>query len=258
MPANAERREPVAEGEAHRDADTPNPENTSDRERDNESVSTLEEGDQKKDKYDRSGPHPIIGLIIFLVLQFIAILLLCVATPIELFTLNDTWRDLIFPSLVGTNEKLCVTAWGMKAGCRSTGYYNRDYTTNFCYRVRTNFRVIEAFFLMSLAFMVFAFIAALFSVCQKVGKGSVGALSVFAVMVCVIPWGVVAGMYWQKPCCETDYWHTPQQVRVCVFSNGSQDVPPFKDMGSYGAGFGLTVTAWCLQVVASIFAFLPI
>lgn len=253
-------REPTGADDHHEKKNT-SPEHADEVEKHTDDGSENSDTPKKKDKYDRSGPHPIVGLIIFLVLQFLALLLLTVATPLEMFTLDDTWRDQIFPGLAGSDKKLCVTAWGMKEGCRSAKYYNRDFTNNFCSRVRLDFKIVEAFCIMAIAFMAIALITSIFSICQKVGKGSVGALGVFAAMLCLIPWGVLAGMYWQKPCCETYDWHTPQQQKVCVFSPFSnawnKDVPPFKDMGKYGPGFGLIVASWALQVVGCVFVFLP-
>lgn len=220
-------------------------------------------GDMDKNRYDKKGPHPITGLIIYTVLQFVALLFVVVATPIEMFTIGDEWRDRIYPELAGTDKTLCVTAWGMKAGCRSTRYHNRDYTRTFCSRMRLNFKIVQAFCIIAIGFMSFGLLLGVASIMHKVGKGSVGAIATFAMLCCLMPWGIMGGMYWQLPCCETDDWYLPTQRTTCYFDVQAPaaatglDVPAFGKMGKYAAGFGLIVTAWCLQVIAVVFAFLP-
>ncbi|KAL7694907.1 amastin [Lotmaria passim] len=216
---------------------------------------------KKKDKYDRGGEHPTIGLMVYVVLQFITMLFVVIATPIQLFKINNDWRDKIYPELVGSKKRLCVSAWGMKLGCNQKGYYNRDFTHTFCYRVRLDFKIVEAFCLMTICFMVLGLALGILSIFQKVSKGATGAIGAFAMVLCLIPWGIIAGMYYQKPCCETTGWNTDNKVRNCVGNNTNirnEDIPGFKHMGSYGAGFGLLVAAWAIQVVAIAFAFAPL
>lgn len=173
-----------------------------------------------------------------------------------MYKLNNRYRDRIYPELTGTTTPICVTAWGMKRGCRSTGYYSRDYTTDFCYKVRVNFRVVEAFCIMTIVSMIIALAFGLMSIMQIVGKGPTGTIAVIATFFAVIPWGIVAGMYNQLPCCQTWFGVTPQNTTdfdvyytFCSGTNqtwGNETVPKFKQMASYGAGFGLLVTAFTL------------
>ncbi|KPA80047.1 putative amastin [Leptomonas pyrrhocoris] len=215
----------------------------------------------KKNKYDRGGKHPVVGLIIYCVLQFVALLFVVIATPIAMFKMNNEWRNKVYPQLASSSKQLCVSAWGMKLGCSQTGYYNRDFTHTFCYRVRVNFKVVEAFCIMTIGFMVLGLAMGLLSVMQKVTKGSAGAIGAFAMLLCIVPWSIIAGMYYQKPCCETTGWNTDNKVRNCQGNNTNivnEDIPGFKTMGNYGPGFGLLVAAWALQVVGIVFAFAPL
>ncbi|KPI84070.1 amastin-like protein [Leptomonas seymouri] len=224
------------------------------------STESEEEKVVKKDKYDRGGKHPIVGLIVYSVLQFIALLLVVVATPISMYKMNDGWRDKLYPELASSSKQLCVSAWGMKLGCNQKGYHNRDFTSTFCYRVRVNFKIVEAFCIMTIGFMVFGLVMGILSIFQKVGKGATGSIGTFAMVLCVVPWGIIAGMYYQKPCCETTGWGTNDKSVNCRGNNTNivdEDIPGFKDMGSYAAGFGLLVAAWAIQVVAIVFAFVP-
>jgi hypothetical protein len=230
---------------------------------DNQSQSGSENGSEepnKKSKYDRGGEHPVIGLIIYVILQFITLVLVVVATPISMFKMNDEWRNKVYPELNSSSKKLCVSAWGMKLGCNQKGYYNRDFTHTFCYRVRLDFKLVEAFCLMTIAFMVLGLVLGICSIFQLVGKGATGSIGTFAMVMCLIPWGIIAGMYYQKPCCETTNWNTGAKVRDCRGNNTNinEDIPGFKHMGSYGPGFGLLVAAWAIQVVAIAFAFAPL
>lgn len=214
---------------------------------------------KKIDKYARGGDHPIIGLIVFTVLQFVALLLVVVATPIGMFEINPTWKAKLY-GLPASGSNICVTAWGMRNGCGSTGYYNRDFTHTFCYRVRVNFKIVESFCIMTIGFMMIGLVMGVLAIFQKVGKGATGAIGAFGMVLCIIPWGVVAGMYHQKPCCETNGWNTDAKTTVCTGNNTrlTEDVPPFKTMGKFGAGFGLLVAAWAIEVIAVVFAFAPL
>lgn len=225
-----------------------------------EAASEKEE-DATENKYDRNTKHPVIGLYIYIVLQFVSLILVVVATPISMLKINDTWRDKIYPELAGDSRQLCVSAWGMKLGCNQKGYYRRDYTHAFCYRVRVNFKIVEAFCLMTIGFMVLGLVLGLCSSFHMVGKGATGSIGTFAMVMCLIPWGVIAGMYYQKPCCETTGWNTDSKATDCRGNNTNivdEDIPGFKTMGSYGAGFGLLVAAWAIQVIAIAFAFAPL
>lgn len=220
-----------------------------------------EEEPKKANKYDRGGAHPIIGLIIYTVLQFITLLFVVVATPISMFKINNEWRDKVYPELTGKSEKLCVSAWGMKLGCNQKGYYKRDFTHAFCYRVRVDFKIVEAFCIMTIGFMVLGLALGICAIFQKVSKGATGSIGTFAMVTCIIPWGILAGMYYQKPCCETTNWNTDHKMTDCRGNNTNivgEDIPAFKHMGSYGPGFGLLVAAWAVQVVAIAFAFAPL
>ncbi|KAK7199849.1 Amastin surface glycoprotein [Novymonas esmeraldas] len=176
-----------------------------------------------------------------------------------MFELNRTWRVKLYGPTTST-KSLCVTAWGMKDGCNTARYYNRDFTHTFCYRVRVNFKLVEAFCIMTIGFMSLGLIMGILAVFHKVSKGATGAVGTFAMVLCIIPWGIVAGMYHQKPCCETNGWNTDNKVTICTGNNtrlGAEDVPPFKTMGKFGAGFGLIVASWAIQVIALVFAFVP-
>lgn len=213
-------------------------------------------------KFADAKKHPIIGLIIFTVLQFIALLFYVVATPIEMFTLNDEWTKRIYPEIT-EDKRICVTAWGLKLGCRTRSYYSRDYSTAFCFRVRVNFRVVEAFCIMNIAFMTFGFIFGFLSLFQKVAKNTAAAISILTTVTAMIPFCVLAGMYHQLPCCESTYEDDMLVSRDCTFERPinpslfNEEVPRFKTMGKYGAGFGLIVTAFALQFVGSVFAVAP-
>lgn len=210
----------------------------------------------KMDSLDKT--HPTMALAIFVVIQFICILFMTIATPIGMFKIDDEWRDQIYPSY-GGKDRLCVTAWGMKMGCGTKDYYHRSFTHAFCYRVRINFKVVEALSIMTISFMTITFIMGIFSLFQMVGKMLTAAMGVFCMILCLIPWCVLAGMYHQLPCCNTI-----KGVRDCSFYPEHENlflrgkyVPRFKTMGSYGPAFGLIVTAWTLQLIASVIAFLP-
>ncbi|CAD2219197.1 hypothetical protein AGDE_13868 [Angomonas deanei] len=116
---------------------------------------------------------------------------------------------------------------------------------------------------MTIGFTTLSLICGILSICHVVGKGTAAALGTFSALMGVIVWGIAAGMYYQKPCCETTNWLNPNKETTCFFTsqlNGDLeevDVPAFKHMGKYGPAFGLAVTAWAVMVLGTIFAYLP-
>lgn len=204
--------------------------------------------------------HPIICIVIYCFLQAISLILMVVATPLEMFILNSYWTGRLYPALAGSPRSICVTAWGMKHGCRSNHYYNRDYTHTFCYRVRVNFKIVEAFCIMCIFFMLVGLILGCLAVLDHVSRGAVAAVAGTAMFFAIVPWGVIAGQFNQLPCCRGMYLDGVRQSVTCASQNPNvlETLPPFHRMGRYATGFALLVISWIFQVFAIITILIPL
>ncbi|CAJ1025785.1 Amastin surface glycoprotein, putative [Leishmania lindenbergi] len=168
--------------------------------------------------------HPLIGAIISTALQFLVFLFVLVATPISQFE-----------SVMGPG---CFTLFGFKSHCSSLSVDTTGTAAFGCAQRRNNmnggavFAIISLF--TTLAALVLVVMLLLRIPCTVPFALLFAALSVFTIL---ISWACVAGAFTIKMC--GDRW-----------SNFAM---------KYGPGFGLMVTAWCLQianvVVLSIISF---
>ncbi|KAK7199375.1 amastin-like surface protein-like protein [Novymonas esmeraldas] len=156
---------------------------------------------------------PFIGAVVFTVLQFIVFLFVIVATPVAQFDPKS-----------GSG---CWTLFGFKNSCGSPGL-DRTGTAAFgCVQRRNNMNGGAAFAIISifttLVALVFGVLMLLRISCAVFLPLLFTCLSVITIL---ISWACVAGAY---------------SIKMCnvYFYNGV----------NYGAGFGLMVTAWCLQVI---------
>lgn len=165
---------------------------------------------------------PAIGAMVFTVVQFIIFLFVVVATPISMF--DSGFRS-------------CFTLWGFKPDCHKTHYVARGISAFGCGQRRNNMNGGAAFAIVSI---VMTLITLIFGILIIVNVKCVRMIPlVLCVLSCItilISWACVAGVY---------------SISMC---NGSGSFLPgaFKRYIVYGAGFGLMVTAWVLQVLNTI------
>ncbi|EPY31138.1 amastin-like protein [Angomonas deanei] len=216
---------------------------------------------KKVTRRDLDDRHPIGGLVVYTILCLAALVLIVVATAIEWFVLNDEYSSIVVPNR-DPNEPICVTAWGLKNGCRRKAYVHKSLLTTFCSNVRSEFEVMATFSILTIIFTTFSLLCGIFAICHVLTKGLATALAALSAATCLIAWIIPTNMYHQKPCCIT-HWLTPDKMKTCYFTSALNpalaltDVPPFKEMGKYGPGYGLCVAAWVVLVIAAIFARLP-
>ncbi|TPP42737.1 Amastin surface glycofamily protein [Leishmania donovani] len=170
-----------------------------------------------------------LGVIIYVVLQFIAFLCVLIGTGVDMFYIKPG---------AGGGAKICVTLWGAKSDCRGPKVTNpSDKRWELCPRIRNNFRVGQAFavitiFVYGLAFL-FGFL--LLYCCSGFRWPCLALNIVGAVTACVV-WAVMAVTYRIKePKCE--------ELSIAFV---------------YGTGFGLFVFAWILGILDIIFLMVPL
>ncbi|CAJ1004986.1 putative Amastin surface glycoprotein [Leishmania naiffi] len=96
-------------------------------------------------------------IIVYLILQFIAFMLVLVGTPLEMFRSRSSS---IF------NETPCVLLWGLKRSCRSIVYAaTSDDLWVMCPSRRTQFRVARVFVVMTIDMYCAAFVLGIIMLC---------------------------------------------------------------------------------------------
>ncbi|CAJ1039301.1 putative Amastin surface glycoprotein [Leishmania shawi] len=134
----------------------------------------------------------------------------------------------------GASKLACVTSWGLKNDCNNNHYDYRS-TSITCARSRQLFQVAQAFYII-------AVIVSFLGIKAKVALIVLGFLEV---VVALIPW-----------VCMTAVWHNDYCGQSTVMINASSGKANGVPYGSVlrtafkmSAGYGMTVTAWCVQVV---------
>ncbi|KPA82130.1 amastin-like protein [Leptomonas pyrrhocoris] len=177
-----------------------------------------------------------VGIVIYCILQFIAFLFLLVGTPIDMFRAKN--EDTI-------GNKPCLTMWGTKEKCYSTKYDIRpDDLFVLCKERRDRFRAAEAFAIIHIVVYLVACILGFVQLCCcSCLRWACLALNILGITSC-ISWAIMADLYLRNSSASLTW-------------SGSPNCYKFNLAFKYGAGFGLLVTAWCLNIVAMVFLMLP-
>ncbi|CBZ40960.1 uncharacterized protein [Leishmania mexicana MHOM/GT/2001/U1103] len=168
-------------------------------------------------------------LLVYVILQFIAFLLVLVATPMEMFRQKDVSPDGSF---------FCYTLWGFKFNCRSLDYDVpiHEVFTN-CPVLLHRFRAAQAFAIISIFVYGAAFILGLILLfCSPSLRMVCLALNIVGIATLCVVWAAMAVTY--------NTYDGPQCLRVNIFLK-------------YGAGFVLFVIAWILDIINTVILLLP-
>ncbi|KAG5493074.1 hypothetical protein GH5_01803 [Leishmania sp. Ghana 2012 LV757] len=170
-----------------------------------------------------------IGLILYVILQFIAFLLVLVGTPLDMF--RGSGEQVI-------NKKACITLWGFKNDCHSSKYDNRsDELWASCPGRRSRFRAAQAFAVISIFVYGAGCLLGLLSLycCYWLRWVCLG-LNILGIVTLCITWASM----------------------VVVFHDSEGDMCHNLDSeAKLAAGFALLLTAWCLDIIDILFLFLP-
>nr|CCM17486.1 surface protein amastin, putative [Leishmania guyanensis] len=144
----------------------------------------------------------------------------------------------------GASKLASVTSWGLKNDCNNNHYDYRS-TSITCARSRQLFQVAQAFYIIA---VIVSFLSSLLSGLYFIGikaKVALIVLGFLEVVVALIPW-----------VCMTAVWHNDYCGQSTVMINASSGKANGVPYGSVlrtafkmSAGYGMTVTAWCVQVV---------
>ncbi|XQJ30334.1 amastin-like surface protein, putative [Leishmania guyanensis] len=161
-----------------------------------------------------------VGLLIYVVLQFVAFLLVLVATPIDIFRAKDD------PKVIPSD---CITLWGSKLDCRGTMYNeSSDVLWARCPPRRYRFRISQAFAVISIFVYGMAFVLGVIMLfCCRCARWVCLALNSVGVVTLCIVWASMAVTYNRD---EGTGCHV------------------LRTEGTYGAGFVLFLLAWLLDI----------
>nr|CAJ2466032.1 unnamed protein product [Leishmania braziliensis] len=161
-----------------------------------------------------------IPLLVYVVVQFIAFLLVLVATPLDMFRFKPQ-----NPNFTG-----CLTLWGFTNSCGSVVYDSTLFEVwEGCPHHLSGFHAAEAFAIISILVYGAAFVlGVLMLFCRFILRWvCLGLNIVGAITVCIV-WAII----------------------VVIFFNGEgEDCPDLQSISNYGAGFGLFLAAWVLDIL---------
>ncbi|CAC9508567.1 amastin, putative [Leishmania infantum JPCM5] len=171
-----------------------------------------------------------IGVLIYVILQFLALLCLVVATPFDMF------REVKGGVFGGS---ACVTLWGLQKVCLGTEYIMKTRVLwKNCPSRRDRFLLAQAFDVISLAVYLSAFVLGLILLwCCPVLRRVCVALNIVGIGTVCVVWVLMVSSY-----------HIDDGTVCMVLDKGFR----------FGIGFGLLLVAWVLDIIAIFFLLLPL
>ncbi|XQJ30332.1 amastin-like surface protein, putative [Leishmania guyanensis] len=161
-----------------------------------------------------------VGLLVYVVVQFVAFLLVLVATPIDMFRVRGD------PKVISGE---CITLWGRKENCMSVTYnMSANQQWYRCPPRRYRFRISQAFAVISIFVYGMAFVlGVIMLLCHRRFRWVCLALNIFGTVTVFFVW-----------------------VTLAVSYNESSEVGclELKTRYTYGAGFVLFLLAWLLDI----------
>lgn len=167
----------------------------------------------------------VVIAIIFCILQFITFLFTLVGTPLGQYQAKGSIN-----SIADFFNTGCITMWGRKTRCRDTKNLSYPYA---CDKDATAMRAARAFAIISIIVTLITLILGFLLALKTVGVKFIPAIfAIIGMITLLITWTCVAGVFHHK----------------CMGTKLSKTY-------NLSAGFGLIVTAWCLQFINMILAF---
>ncbi|GET90691.1 surface protein amastin, putative [Leishmania tarentolae] len=144
----------------------------------------------------------------------------------------------------GASKLTCVTVWGLKNDCDTNNYDYRP-TSMGCARAKQLFQVSEAFYIIA---VIVSFLSCLMCGLYFIGikaKVLLIVLAIFEAVFALIPWVCMTSLWYNNYC-----GGSPVNLNK---TNGKLDGVPhgfmLRETFRISAGYGLTVAAWCIQVI---------
>ncbi|CBZ40930.1 uncharacterized protein [Leishmania mexicana MHOM/GT/2001/U1103] len=166
-----------------------------------------------------------VVVILYVAFQFVAFLLVLVGTPLDMF--RAAAPDILGPKLV------CVSLWGMKVDCYNTTYIvTTDVLWADCLGRLKLFQAAQAFVIISVLIYFSAFIFGMFLLfCSSTFRWVCLGLNVAGIFTLCVVWAAMV---------------------VTYYKDDESDCKKAKDEFTFGIGFDLLITAWCLNIINAI------
>ncbi|CAD2221952.1 amastin-like surface protein [Angomonas deanei] len=193
----------------------------------NEPIEDPNSGKQESKK--SMSPLIIVGAV----LEFIVLVLIVVATPLDVFRVTKEIEASI-------GLKLCYSMWGIKQCGPHKVFRNKPLPHHgfICKEVDRLMTCAAAFAIISIFFVLLTFIFALVAGCGSMSGIVPGIFAILSAAFLCICFACQAGT--RNKHCNTD-----MDGLVVVYA-------AVKDYAKYGAAFGLSVAAFGLQVIAAL------
>lgn len=153
-------------------------------------------------------------------------------------------------TVTGASKLSCVSVWGLKNDCGLDEYSFRPASMG-CGRGKQLFQASEAFYIVS---VIVALVSCIMSALYFMGirmKILLMVLAVAETVFSLIPWACMTGLWYASFCNSTEV--------TVASTNGKPDGIPYgkllRENFSTSAGYGLTIAAWCIQLVGMVLLF---
>ncbi|CAJ1022830.1 Amastin surface glycoprotein, putative [Leishmania lindenbergi] len=163
-----------------------------------------------------------VGIVVYAVVQFIAFLLVLVATPIDMFRIRS--------SIATASPHQCLTLWGLKENCGTTVYnMSSDDLWLLCPPRHNRFRAAQALAVITILVYGAAFVLGVMMLfCCSFFRWVCVALNIVGAGTLCFVWAAMVVTY-----------NKSEGPRCLVM----------EDVYTYGAGFVLLVLTWVLDVL---------
>lgn len=153
-------------------------------------------------------------------------------------------------TVTGASKLSCVSVWGLKNDCGLNEYQYRPSSMD-CARGKQLFQASEAFYIIA---VIVSLVASIMSCVYFIGlrmKILLFALAVAEAVFALIPWACMTGVWYANFCNSTEVTVN----RTIGKPNGIPYGKLLRQDFVASAGYGLTIAAWCIQVVGMICLF---
>ncbi|KPA83089.1 putative Surface protein amastin [Leptomonas pyrrhocoris] len=147
----------------------------------------------------------------------------------------------------GASKLACVTVWGLKNDCSKMNYEHRPVDMT-CNQASALFKVSEAFYIIAaLTTCGASLLGGLYFLGIKT-KIALYVLTVLNIVFILIPWACMTGVWYQNYCGGSTVPISTETGSVGGIPYGKQ----LRDNFKTSAAYGLTVSAWCIQIIGLI------
>ncbi|KAG5498599.1 hypothetical protein JKF63_02885 [Porcisia hertigi] len=184
--------------------------------------------------------HGRMGVALNMMCSCIVFTFLVTSTPISQFRGEGIGAG-------GASKLSCVTVWGLKNNCDSNHYDHRS-TSIECQRPKQLFQAAEAFYIIAvIVSLLSSIMGGLYFIGLK-AKLLLVALAVVEVAVALVPWACMTAVWYNDYCGKSTVVIDGKNGKLSGVPYGSVLRGAFK----FSAGYGMTVSAWCIQVIGLV------